>query len=82
MDEQPKQGPRNRIQLVLEHNAGVTEHTIEAWETETGYLLQQIGLTVLSGNPKSFPASRLIEAIRLCEWTHDNQDVFAGLVAR
>ena len=82
MGEQPTHGPRNRIQPVIEHNAGVTEHTIEAWDTETGYLLLQIGLTVLSGKPKAMPASRLLEAIRLFEWTHDHNRVFAGLVAR
>lgn len=82
MDEQLEQRPRNRIQLVIEHDAGVTEHTIAAFETDTGYLLQQIGLTVLSGSPESVPDSRLVDAIRLCKWTHDNQHVFDGLVAR
>jgi hypothetical protein len=82
MDEPIRQSPPYRIELVIEHNAGVTEHTIEAFQTRTGYVLQQIGLPVLSGSPKSVPASRLIEAIRLFRWTHENQDVFAGLVAR
>ena len=82
MDEQLVQRPRSRIQLVIEHDAGVTEHTIAVFETDRGYLLQQIGLTVLSGSPDSVPDSRLIDAIRLCKWSDDNPEVFNGLVAR
>lgn len=82
MDEQFEQQPHNCIQLVIEHAAGVTEHTIAAIETDSGYLLQQVSQTVLSGSAESVPDSRLIEAIRLCKWTADNQNVFDGLVAR
>lgn len=68
MDEQLEQQPHNRIQLVIEHAAGVTEHTIAAFETDSGYLLQQVGLSVLSGSPDSITDTPLVEAIRLCKW--------------